>query len=73
MGPERIMEEPLFVPRADDEGAGYIVSTALNLSSKQTELLVFDALSLSQGPLAIWSLDYATSMGFHGTWQGSAA
>ncbi|WP_019960242.1 carotenoid oxygenase family protein [Woodsholea maritima] len=71
MGAERIMEEPLFIPKGAGEGEGYLIATALNTKTQVSELHLFDAQALGQGPIAISALDYATSLGFHGTWQDS--
>jgi all-trans-8'-apo-beta-carotenal 15,15'-oxygenase len=61
-------EEPIFVPRdhSADEGEGWIVATRLNMKSRRSELVVFDASQLADGPLAIFENHYSIPLGFHG-------
>ncbi len=69
-GPQTYVEEPLFIPtRGGREGEGWIVHTALNANDRRTELHIFNALNLADGPLASWQLDYACPFGFHGCWR----
>ena len=65
------VEEPLFIPASPvaPEGEGWIVHTALNSRVEQTELHVFNAQHLSDGPVASWRLPYACPFGFHGCWR----
>ena len=69
-GPDRLVEEHLFVPKpgSSDEADCWLVGTALNTKTKASELWVFDAANVSDGPVAIWTADYAWPLGFHGTW-----
>lgn len=61
-------EEPVFVPRsvASGEADGWVVATALNARTAKTELAVFDAGSIGDGPIALLSCPYALPLGFHG-------
>lgn len=61
-------EEPIFVPREDSEAEtdGWIVATRLNLKRRRTEVVVFDARNLSDGPVATYESTYAIPLGFHG-------
>lgn len=61
-------EEPIFVPRHPEgrEADGWIVATTLNTRAEKTELAVFDARRLSDGPVALLSCPYALPLGFHG-------
>ncbi len=61
-------EEPLFVPARPGgrEDHGWIVATRLDLVAGKTELLIFDARDISDGPLARYACDYAIPLGFHG-------
>lgn len=70
-GPNVYVEEPLFIPAAPDapEGQGWILHTALNANARRTELHVFNAGHLSDGPVASWQLGYACPFGFHGCWR----
>jgi carotenoid cleavage dioxygenase-like enzyme len=61
-------EEPIFVPRQDRarETDGWIVATALNMRAERTELAVFDARGLADGPVALLTCPYPIPLGFHG-------
>ena len=67
-------EEPVFVPRSASsrEDDGWLLATRLNLASARTELLVFDARRLSEGPLAAFACPYAIPLGFHGSFVRAA-
>jgi all-trans-8'-apo-beta-carotenal 15,15'-oxygenase len=68
MGNEYAMEEHVVVPRAGStkEGDGWLVGCAFNAKTGKTEVLVFDALNLAGGPLAVAKLPYGVPLGFHG-------
>lgn len=70
-GTAKAVEEPLFIPaRAGaPEGEGWLVHTALDTRARASELHVFDAMHLSDGPVASWRLPYACPFGFHGCWR----
>jgi carotenoid cleavage dioxygenase len=63
-----IPEEHLYVPRNDraPETGGWVVGSSLNYRAERTELRIFDADRLSEGPLVTASLPYALPMGLHG-------
>ena len=67
-GPDYWAEEPVFVPQPHRSGEndGWIVTTTLNTRSGKTELAVFDAQSISNGPIALFECPYALPVGFHG-------
>jgi carotenoid cleavage dioxygenase len=67
-GPNTWSEEPVFVPRAGatDESHGWLVATVLNYGAARTELMVFDAHRVSDGPVARFACPYALPLGFHG-------
>ena len=69
-GADRMVEEFLFVPKAGGtaEADSWLVGTVLNLKAGATEVCVFDAAQVSDGPICIWQADYAWPLGFHGTW-----
>ncbi|KAJ8610027.1 hypothetical protein CTAYLR_006637 [Chrysophaeum taylorii] len=52
-----VTSEPLFVPRADQEDDGWVLSLLHNVATNSTELLVFDAHDFGAGP--IWSTKIA--------------
>lgn len=69
-GPDHCAEEMLFVPRpgASGELDGWLVGTSLNLKARATELHVFDAAHVSDGPVCAWRADVPLPVGFHGCW-----
>ena len=70
-GTDIVVEEPLFIPSSErsEEGEGWLVHTALNKREAATELHVFDAQRLEDGPVTSWRLPYACPLGFHGCWR----
>lgn len=71
-GEHQVAEEMVFVPRpgARAEMDGWLVGTSVNLKARATELHVFDAGRVSDGPVVTWRADLALPMGFHGTFVG---
>ncbi|WP_203290942.1 carotenoid oxygenase family protein [Maricaulis parjimensis] len=71
-GTDIVVEEPLFIPNGDraEEGEGWLVHTALNKRERATELHVFNARHIEDGPVTSWRLPYACPLGFHGCWRG---
>ena len=62
-----IPEEHLLVPRPNGaEGEAWVIGSALDTQERATELNVFDALRLEDGPVATWRLPYALPLGLHG-------
>ncbi|NBB52126.1 carotenoid oxygenase [Rhizobium sp. CRIBSB] len=70
-GHDQIMEEAVFVPRpgTNAERDAWLVAPSINLAEGVTELHVFDAGRVSDGPLATWRADVALPAGFHGCWK----
>ena len=68
LGNEYSVEEHVVVPRPGStrEGDGWLVGCAFNALTAKTEVLVFDALNLAAGPLAVAKLPYTVPLGFHG-------
>ncbi len=62
-----IPEEHLYVPRPGfaPETGGWVVGTALNYREGRTELNIFPASKLEDGPVATASLPYALPFGLH--------
>lgn len=69
-GPSRMVEEFLFVPKSgrSGEAESWLIGTVLNLKAKASEVCVFDAARVSDGPVCIWQAAYSWPLGFHGTW-----
>jgi carotenoid cleavage dioxygenase len=62
------------VPRRPDaeEGDGFLLSVVYRAESKCSDLAVFDALNLADGPLALAHLSHRVPAGFHGNWRDAA-
>jgi carotenoid cleavage dioxygenase len=62
------------VPRRPDaeEGDGFLLSVVYRAESKCSDLAVFDARNLADGPLALAHLSHRVPAGFHGNWRGVA-
>ena len=69
-GDDRMVEEFLFVPKpgGTEDSQSWLIGTVLNLKARKSEVCVFDAAHVSDGPLCIWQADYSWPLGFHGTW-----
>ncbi len=67
-GPAHLVEEAVFVARQDGRGEldGWLVAPSVNLAAKATELHVFDAGHLADGPLCTWRADTALPVSLHG-------
>ena len=61
-GPRQLVEE--FVPA----GPQHLIGTTLNLDARATELHVFDARRIADGPVTSWRSDVALPLSFHGSW-----
>jgi all-trans-8'-apo-beta-carotenal 15,15'-oxygenase len=63
-----VVEEPIFVAKDNgSEGQGYLINTSLDYARGHTQVTVFDARHISDGPLALAKLPYYMPLGFHGT------
>jgi carotenoid cleavage dioxygenase-like enzyme len=69
-----VFSEPVFVPRAANaaEGDGWLLATAYRGAEKRSDLLVFEAGALAEGPIATAQLSHRVPFGFHGNWLGAA-
>ncbi|WGT66314.1 carotenoid oxygenase family protein [Variovorax paradoxus] len=66
-----VVSEPVFVPRAADaaEGDGWLLAVAWREKEHRSDLLVFDAMRLPAGPVAVARLPHRVPFGFHGNWR----
>ncbi|SEB26347.1 carotenoid oxygenase family protein [Variovorax sp. YR216] len=60
-----VVEEHVFAG-APGRGAEWVIGVVLNLSSRRTELTIFEASNLSAGPVGVAGLPYALPFGLHG-------
>jgi all-trans-8'-apo-beta-carotenal 15,15'-oxygenase len=65
-GAQQLVEE--FVPVGR-----HLIGTTLNLAAKATELHVFDARRVANGPVVSWRADVALPLSFHGNWAAAPA
>lgn len=71
-GPDYLAEEHVFVPEPSapvaetPNSTGWLLGTAYNWRRQQTELLVFNARHVADGPVARATLPYGLPIGLHG-------
>jgi carotenoid cleavage dioxygenase len=65
------VSEPVFVPRRPDsaEGDGWLLATAYRGAESRSDLLVYEAGALADGPVATVQLSHRVPFGFHGNWR----
>jgi all-trans-8'-apo-beta-carotenal 15,15'-oxygenase len=63
------MEEAVFVARPDGSAEldGWLLAPSVNTRAKATELHVFDARRIAEGPLCTWRADRVLPVSLHGT------
>lgn len=73
-GPTSSLQEPCFVPRGSGapEGEGWIVQVCNRLDEHRSDLLIFDALVIEQGPVATIHIPIRLRFGLHGNWADAA-
>ncbi len=67
-GQAHMVEEAVYVarPGASGELDGWLLAPSVNLAAKATELHVFDALHVANGPLCSWRAEVALPVSLHG-------
>lgn len=67
-GPQNVLQEPVFVPRSADapEGDGWILGTAHNLVELRTEVVILDAVSMTEVARII--LPFRNAYQVHAIW-----
>lgn len=72
-GAHHLVQEHLFAPKPgrSDESGVWLVGITLNTRARATELHVFDAEAVGDGPVATWRSRHAAPYGFHGAWAGA--
>lgn len=72
-GGDHLVEEFVVVPRPGGmhERDAWLVGTTLNLKARATELHIFDAARVADGPRVTWRADVALPVGFHGIFASS--
>lgn len=69
-GPDSAFQEPCFVPRSPTapEGDGWLLALVDNHITNYSDLCIFEALNLTQGPVARIKLPLRLRQGLHGNW-----
>lgn len=66
-GDYQLVEEFLFVAKGSGERDGWLMGTTLNLKAHKTQLPLFDAMRVSEDPVATWQASLPLPLTFHGT------
>jgi carotenoid cleavage dioxygenase-like enzyme len=74
-GPASSLQEPAFVPKSATapEGVGYILMLCNRLAELRSDLLLFDAQRVDEGPMATIRLPLKLRPGLHGNWHPSGS
>jgi len=69
-GERRALQEPCFIPKSKDapEGEGYVVQIQQHHDDGKSDLLLFDAQHVDEGPMATIHLPLRMRFGLHGNW-----
>jgi carotenoid cleavage dioxygenase len=64
------LSEPVFAPRpaGTQEGDGWITAVAYRAAENRSDLLIFNALDIAKGPIAVAEVPRRVPYGFHGNW-----
>ncbi|KAF2179970.1 isoeugenol monooxygenase [Zopfia rhizophila CBS 207.26] len=70
VGPDTIVQEPVFAPRSKDavEGDGFVICLVNRLDKMASDLIVVDTRSFADGPMAVVNLPFRLRQGLHGNW-----
>jgi carotenoid cleavage dioxygenase len=70
IGSTSTFQEPAFIPRPGStaEGDGYIVVLVNRFTEMRSDLLLFDAMRIGEGPIATVKLPLRLRGGLHGNW-----
>lgn len=70
-GDDSSLQEPAFIPKSPSapEGDGYIVMLCNRLAEMRSDLLLFDAQHVDDGPMATCRLPLRVRSGLHGNWH----
>ena len=64
------LSEAVFAPRSasSPEGDGFLLTVQYIRDENRSDLLIFDAMDLEEGPRARVHLSHRVPAGFHGSW-----
>jgi carotenoid cleavage dioxygenase len=73
-GPDCLIQEPCFIPKskAAPEGDGYVVALIDNIVLNYSELAIFDAMAVENGPIGRAKLPFRLRQGLHGNWADAS-
>jgi carotenoid cleavage dioxygenase-like enzyme len=63
---EDIPWEPVFVPRSEKEGDGYLLTVVYRTAEDCSDLVILNAQQISDPPIAIIKIPHPIPFGFHG-------
>lgn len=71
---QAVASEAIFVPASQEaaEGEGYLLSVVTSFETRTSSLYIFNALKVSDGPVAKVHLSHRVPAGFHGGWRPGA-
>jgi carotenoid cleavage dioxygenase-like enzyme len=72
-GDDSSLQEPAFIPKSKNaaEGEGYIIQLCNRLAEMRSDLLLFDAQRIAEGPIATARLPLRIRPGLHGNWHAN--
>lgn len=73
VGPTSSVQEPCFVPRSRNaaEGDGWILMVCNRLDTHSSDLLIFEATRIADGPIATVNIPVRLRFGLHGNWAST--
>jgi carotenoid cleavage dioxygenase len=73
-GDNRTLQEPCFIQKSKEspEGEGYVVQIQTHTDDGQSDLLLFDAQRVDEGPMATIHIPLRMRFGLHGNWVPAA-
>lgn len=73
-GPQCGIQEPCFVPRSkhSGEGDGYVIALVDNHVTNYSDLAIFDAQRVDEGPIGRVKLPVRLRQGLHGNWADAS-
>ena len=69
LGDQAYGSEPIYVPDPNQLEQGWILTVVYDASARASEVWIFQAHHLSQGPICRLGLPSVVPLGFHGTWE----
>jgi len=67
-GPTRHANEAFFVPGGPGEGEGWLLTFVYDRATRQSDLVILDALNVTKGPIAEIRMPRRVPHGFHAVW-----